>query len=154
MIEAGLVYLNHILGAHSNIIDLCVGNGFSVEFDFLKISKNLKKNNFKNLTFIHSHPEMAGVELSATDINCVKGYFQAFPKWLTKFNFNVINFEGNSFGLHLCERDGGVFSSFSSIDDAIRLGFVCREYVDILDLISHSNEKQDMNKFLYLLERL
>lgn len=64
-----------------HILDFQKGYSAHVEFDFLKIWKNLKKRRAEDiigLHFVHVHPKGFGVGMSATDVNCLEGFVKSF----------------------------------------------------------------------------
>lgn len=76
MIESSIVTLG------GKIIDYNKGTAASVEFDFERVWCTLKKGthiNSKWLQFIHVHPQ-GMPEISAKDINCIKGFNMALSK--------------------------------------------------------------------------
>jgi hypothetical protein len=90
MIESSLVSFE------KNIIDYQIGTIGKVEFDFNKIWNFYKKNKsyfcFLSLNFFHVHPENMLIE-SETDINCIKGFFQAFNETIY---FHIVCFKNNN----------------------------------------------------------
>lgn len=85
MREASIVLLG------DKVIDVSLGSGASVEFNFDKIWQYREYSN--NLKFYHVHP--AGfLGYSQTDLNCMKGFRVAFGH---PVYFSVITFGGNGF---------------------------------------------------------
>jgi hypothetical protein len=90
MVESSLV------SYQQKIVDYQIGASGSVAFDFGKIWNLYKRYKkcfcFGSLNFFHVHPENMLKE-SEIDINCIKGFFQAFNK---NIYFHIICFKDDS----------------------------------------------------------
>lgn len=90
MVESSIVIYKKIL------IDYQQGSRGEVEFDFAKVWNFYKKNkhsfDFMSLQFFHVHPFNIFSE-SEKDINCMKGFAQAFNK---RIPFHIVIFKDNN----------------------------------------------------------
>lgn len=87
MIESSIVTLN------GKIIDYAKGTPASVEFDFERVWRHIKKCPTGAIHFIHVHPQGL-TKLSLKDVECILGFNMALGNYGTYW-FSIITFDNS-----------------------------------------------------------